>query len=272
MIAQQTGWRGGEAFTLFSLGLVQIGFGNFQEAFNALAEGMTIAVSIDHHQWQVACHVGYGHLCNTVLAYEDARHHSQQGLELAQRLGSTYWIHVATTILSHTAIAQGYYDEAQSLISAYDSDLDKPAYSIAHRGLRCARARLALAQGDASQALQFIQNLVATEPSQTPDAVIPVLWMMQAQALSILGQLEEAVVFLDEARQTANRYDALPLIWQIESTRVQIYRAHGCSKEAEETTLAARAIMQKLAVGIIDPVMRERFLSHAEALMMKATE
>ncbi|HYF62214.1 MAG TPA: adenylate/guanylate cyclase domain-containing protein [Herpetosiphonaceae bacterium] len=266
-LARQTGWRGGEAFALFSLGMVLTGYGDFRDAFAMLAEGLAIAEEIDHHQWLTACHIGYGALCLAALAYEQAWHHLELALRLAEQLGSTYWIRVATTALADAAIGQGRYDEAQRMIAACDSDAQAPAHSIAQRGLRCAWAKLALARGDADRTLALIQDLIDTEPNQIPGGVIPALWLMRAQALGLLGRPAEAAALLGAARQTVLAHDARPLLWKVEAELARVYRGLGRLDEAAASAAAARGELGELAAGIADPELREAFLQRAALLL-----
>jgi DNA-binding NarL/FixJ family response regulator len=83
--------------------------------------------------------------------------------------------------------------------------------------------------------------------------------------LYALGQLEEALSALEEARRGAQAEGALPLLWQIHRALGRVYaRAHE-KQLAHQAFAAAREVIESLAASLDETELRERFLQAALA-------
>src|SRR5439155_21349904 len=88
---------------------------------------------------------------------------------------------------------------------------------------------------------------------------------LRGEALCALGQLDEAIGALEEARRGVQEQDARPLLWQIHRSLARVYtRAHERPLAHDELT-AAREVIAGLAATLEEPELRDRFVEAALA-------
>jgi ATP/maltotriose-dependent transcriptional regulator MalT len=137
--------------------------------------------------------------------------------------------------------------------------------TMSQRQVWCARAELALAQGDARQALERVERLIASAPNvdRWGEHAIPRLAHLHGEALWALGRVREAEAVLQAAGEAAD-HDR-PRQWRLWATLGQLYRAQGRHDEAEEAGGFARTIVEELAATLDDALLREGFRKGAAA-------
>ena len=268
-IAHAIGWRSGEAFSLISIGLVEAQHGRFEQALTTLQLGLTLATDIEHVQWTACAEIGLGALYLELLDLRSAESHLERGLRHAQEIGSGHWIQLATAFLIAVRVAQGRADQASSLLQ--DSfDPASPPRTRPQRAVWCAAVQLALLEAQPQQALQLLERLLSATPNLTADTAIPRLWLLRAEALAALRDLDTARALLEAANREAAARGYRGLQWRIEAALGRVYLAQRARVLAHEAFGHARATVDALAQGIHDRQLREAFVSNALALLPTA--
>ncbi|MCB0213100.1 MAG: hypothetical protein KDJ52_27400 [Anaerolineae bacterium] len=131
------------------------------------------------------------------------------------------------------------------------------------------RIQLALAQGQAETALQWIERLMAATvnlPSyslqgKTEEAVaVPHLSLLHGQALLALDRLDEAEATLQAGIAAVIPQGRLGLQWRLYALLAQVYRAKKQHPQADQAVEAAQSVIDTLAAGILDASLRDNFL------------
>jgi DNA-binding CsgD family transcriptional regulator len=142
------------------------------------------------------------------------------------------------------------------------TDADVPPQASGGRSVQLATAELALAQDAPIRALEFIDDLFASAPNVGKEKArqIPYLAKLRGDALVALGQLTEAESTFLVAQKGAQAQDLPPLVWRIRLALGNLYQMQGGEAEARRSFAAAREIIQTLADGIPDDLLRDEFL------------
>jgi DNA-binding NarL/FixJ family response regulator len=126
-----------------------------------------------------------------------------------------------------------------------------------------ATAQLALARGDADGALAILDALIGTARSRESREIAPHLWKLRAEVLHALGRVADANQALQAARDAAVTHQVRPLLWRIETARGRLLHNTGRRREARLAFESARAVVEELAQGVPDGLLRSTFLRQA---------
>jgi tetratricopeptide (TPR) repeat protein len=181
---------------------------------------------------------------------------------IAEDVGSQYWLWSSAALLASTHIAKGQLEQAQEVLATV-IQLQAPHQTLAQRLAWFVRGEWALAAGDASTALQIVDQLIASAANLSADQAIPCLSKLRGQALAVLGRMDEAETEFQAALTSAQAQGALPLAWRICAALGQLYADNHRSEAANEQFAAARQIVEQLATRIPDPALRAGFVSRA---------
>jgi DNA-binding NarL/FixJ family response regulator len=153
-------------------------------------------------------------------------------------------------------VTQRRLDEAEALL---ESEIGRQSAMVS-AGLRfcwLAWANVRLARHDATGALEIAERLIAT----TQPGVAPRVWLLRAEALSILGRTADSLELLSAARACAVERSARSVLWRIDAFRARVLRTLGKRDLADEAASAAHGLVHELAAGIDDQTLRARFLA-----------
>jgi len=266
--AQRIGWPAGLAFAQFTASASAAGFGEFGEAIRHGNESLRIATEIEHEQWVCGAHYTLGQIYVLMHAPDLAIHHLQEGLPIANRLGSAWWI---GNVSSYLALAHLRANDARSAHAVLDASLPDGTLptNMSGRRMYWARGELALHEGDAAAALAIAQHLIDTTPGAPSDEAIPPLWRLKGRALAALGRTDEAVAALEAALASAVKRAERPYLWQIRRDLAALYEAQGRRSDAAAARQAAAETAQELAATIGDDALRDGFLRAAGAAQPK---
>jgi DNA-binding CsgD family transcriptional regulator len=131
----------------------------------------------------------------------------------------------------------------------------------------CARAELALAQNDPSQALQIIEQLMTSAANTGEGRDILRLARLRGEALTALNRANEAEEVLQRSRKAAQQRGALPLLWRMHLALGKCYQAQHRYEAAEESFLAARDLIEQLAANVPGEPLRSDFLEYTHSLL-----
>jgi adenylate cyclase len=261
-IAREIGSPAGEAWVLWSQGLLHIVQGRYGQAMEAIHSGADIASQIGHREWIVANGCALGVLYLELLAPAEARRQLEPALALAEELRSRAMIHWATGALAAAYCLRDDRTKAQMLLESVLS-AETPMDAMYKRYCWARRAELALAQGNPSLALDITDRLIASAPGMSPGRVITFLWKLKGDALIAMGHTEEAHTLLQAAAENAQATGERFLLWRIHTSLGRLYRALRRQSEAEEQLSTARKLADELADTVPTGELRNVFLQRA---------
>jgi tetratricopeptide (TPR) repeat protein len=263
-LARDIDWRSGESYALFSLAAHYYGQGSYDLALDLGRECLEAAEEIEHHEWMVAGRLVVGSLYSDLLVQRRASELFAQGVAVAQECGSLWMQRLTTGYLASSRILEGNLDEAGALLRDVDDHL--PMKTMGLRLLWSARAKLALALGDADTALEIIDRLFACARNLTAEHDIPALAKLRGECLTALGRYDEAEASLKSALSGATMYGLRPLRWRVHLTLGNLHRTMGREQETMAELAEARAIVESLAASVPDEPLRGQFHSRAIAM------
>lgn len=249
---QDIGWRAGESFTLWLLGISYASQGQYVRALAYAERGLEIAQEIQHHQWIAGALCAVGAIHAELLDAEYAQIHLEHGLKMARSLNSMYWTRMLQGWLGIALVGQGKLDAAHAVL---DNGFDEqtPMATISQRRLWSARILLALAERDARHASEWCERLVQTA-RYSDMQVIPMIGYMQARALAQLGEHAQAQEILGSALKQAHSENLRPVLWRLYGTLSSVLAAQGRLAEADAATISARTQVQAVAEGMSDAI------------------
>jgi len=283
-LAQEIGWRAGEAFIRFILADTLLAYGEYGRAIPLAREALSQAEAIDHLQWMSGTLRMLGALSLDLLAPDVAREHLESAHRIAQRIGSRVWIRWTAAPL---AVARARTSSLPEAIEVLDraarvagsaaapgtpAGPRKSSPTLGERQLWMARAEIALIEQRPETALQIADARLDVERASDPTSVlgIPKLSLIRAEALSALGRYGEAEAALEMARVEATRQGARPLLWRVDAALGHVHRAQRKRLEARRAFDTARALADELAEKVPEPDLRARFLEGLDALIPAA--
>jgi non-specific serine/threonine protein kinase len=241
--------------------------GAYGGALEAMRTGLQIAVEIAHHQWQIDAELMLGALAFDLLAVDPAVEHFRRAHDLAEAIGSLYWLRTAAGFLASALVARGQLETAAALLGEV-LEPDTPAVTMGERHAWCARAELALARGEPAEALTILDRIFAASPNVTPgvEHLIPRLALLRATALAALGDAR-AIPALEAAHATARSRGIPAFEWRILARLAGLYYAQGHRDEAEAARAEAMAVVERLAASLPETALRKQFTAAAAAQM-----
>ncbi len=260
-IARDNHQRSSEAFALIMLAMCRGAQGEYAQAFDMAREGLSLAEEIGHWQWMLAGNVALGLLYRDVLELSLAQQHLETAVSLAHRIGSLYWVCGSTGHLASVYILRGDTARAKTLLGKV-LDLQRPIRTLAQRLLWQARIELALVDGDGNEALRLTDMLIEATPNKETGKTKPAgLLKLRGEALAVLGQLDEARESLQRALDIARAQDAQPIVWRTHIVLGRLYQQQRQDAVAQRHLTEARTVVERLAAGISDVVVRDRFVA-----------
>jgi DNA-binding NarL/FixJ family response regulator len=207
-------------------------------------------------------HHSIGNAYASIYEVDRAIDHLKSGLEIAGKVGSTWWMgNNAATLATAYLIANDLVN-AEAVIRAWLPSGSRPL-TIAERRLVQASGRLALAQGDCAGALRIADSLIESAPRTQEDQLIPGALHLKGDALLALGRVEEAQSALEPAREEAERRSALILLSQVCTSLARLYATTKQTVLEESRTSQTRECINSIAAYIEDASLQETFLRTA---------
>jgi DNA-binding CsgD family transcriptional regulator len=261
-------WRSAEALALAVRGQVSSASGAYGPALEAMSASLTIALEIEHAQWQIYAHLMLGALYVDLLSLALAEEHFEQALIRARDVRSLYWLRTAASFWASACVLQGNHDRAEALLEEV-LEPGMPALTMAQRHAWCALAELNLARGRPKQAQAILDRLYAAAVNVAPgeEHTIPRLAILRADALAALGQMGAAQMLLRSSLDTARARRIRGVEWHILARLAALYQRQRLRDQALAAATAARAIVADLAGGLSDDSLRAALSAGAELLL-----
>jgi hypothetical protein len=119
-------------------------------------------------------------------------------------------------------------------------------------------------RGDLTAALAFADEcLLGARATDSPKNIVKAL-RLRGQTLLARGELALAAVELKEALELARRLGNPPQLFRTLAAVGDLRRAQGDQSAGMRTYRHALAVIDGVAAGLADPLLRERFLSSSE--------
>jgi len=245
------------------LGVCQGSRGDFTHALDSVQNGLTVAEEIGHRQWTTYARGALGIIHTHLFDLARARQYLEEALTLAQELDSWHWIRTMSGFLASACILEHDLERARAVLDQVPGFEDSPQ-TIGHRSVYCARVELALAQGNSVQAMELIDQLIATAAHAEPAGQnILRLSMLRGQAFMAMQRWNDAFIALGWAKKVAEEQGALTWLWQIEIALAQVEGQRGNYTEAQTLRAQARENIEFIAAHTPQE-MRESFLNLPE--------
>jgi DNA-binding SARP family transcriptional activator/Tfp pilus assembly protein PilF len=261
-ITQEISSPAGEAWVLWSLGLLNTVQGRYGQALEVTQRGLNIALQIGHREWIVASRCARGILYLELLAPERARQQLEAALTRAKELRSLALIHYATGALAACHCTRPDLPQAETCLEAVRHPATRMD-SMYKRYCWAWRAELAMCRGDPGLALDIAERLIASAPGMAPGRVITFLWKLKGEALGAMGHVEAARTLLQAAIENARSTGERFLLWRLHASLGRLCRATDRRSEAEKASATARARIQELAETVPAGKLRDGFLQRA---------
>ena len=237
-IARRIGSAADEAWVAWARTLLYTVRGQFAPAVAASQHGLQLAATLGHREWLVGSLYASGTLQNVLLKPQQASSDLQQGLDLAQELRSRYWVNHVTSSLAGTYLLLGNWSAAQHCLEAVVPD-GTPMDTAGRRSCWARRAELALVMAEPDLALDICERLVSSAPGLPPGGAIPFLWLLRGQALAMKGDLNEALVLLENGRVAAQTRQEKFLLWRFHTALARLHLATGHEEWGQQEMSAA---------------------------------
>jgi DNA-binding CsgD family transcriptional regulator len=263
-LARQIDWPAGEAYAELSAGLLLASFGQFGRGLAHAHKALQMAMEIGHQQWIVGAQYSLGHIYVLMLEPALALHYLDAGLQLAEKVGSTWWTGSISVCQALAHLLESGGKQAEARLRAVMPPEQEP-HTLIERRLAWAWGELALARGEPQFALQIAEQLIASAPGEPQAQPIPRLLRLRGEALAALKRLSEAAEALEGAKRGALERRETPLLWQVQCSLGRVYRLLKREQDASEASVAARKGIEALAQTIDDAELREHFLQRALA-------
>ena len=261
-ISREIGSPDGEAWALWSVGLLRIVHGQYGQALEAAVGGLQIATQIEHREGMAASRCVLGFLYAELLTPARARQHLEVALTLAEELHNRVLILWATGALAAAYCLLDDVAHAQACLETVLS-AETPMDTLYKRYCWAMRAELALCHGDPTLALDIVGRLIASAPGMSPGRVITFLWKVKGEALAAMGQMEQAHTMLQEAVENAHATGERFLLWRLHASLGWLCLAMGRHSEADKELSTARELTEELANTVPDGELRDSFLQRA---------
>jgi tetratricopeptide (TPR) repeat protein len=261
--AREMSWRANESFTMAQLAITYASQGSYAHALELAQKALELAEKIQHHQWMVSALYADGVIHADLLDASYARVQFERALELAEQTRSVYWRRLINAWLAVALVAERDLKRANAVIErelASDTDMR----TLPQRRLWSARVMYLLGARQPAPALEIIDRLIASAVDVVPGYVMPLLWYLQARALTQLRQFGQAEQVAREGLTRGREENVRPLIWRLYAALSGALRGQGRAEEAEAMRKAAYVCMEQLAaeipVQVADSAHQERAL------------
>ncbi len=248
-ITREIGWRSGEAYALWALGIVLGSQGDYAAALRSCADAVALADEIGHRQWSCAARWALGVIYLDIFATPKARSELDRSLELARTIGSLHWLRTVSAYLALTLISTNDFDRAEKVLDEA-LPMNTPVQTVGQRLAWCARAELTLARGDVAQALLLLEQLPSTPPALR-------VIRLRGDIFSAGNRTAEAEHEFRIAEGIATRLGAKPMLWRIQAALVALRADQAASQLA-----VTRKLIFELANNIPQDL-RDQFLRSA---------
>jgi len=239
--------------------------GDYGPALACAHSALSIAREIDHREWMAGAEWIHGVILMDILALPLAREYLERAHTLAHESGSRHWIYLTTGYLAECRVMQDDPSGAEAVLATIAPDL--PMRTLGQRRVAIARAKIALAHGDAAGAVAIVEQLFANAANLTGLHDIPILALLRGQCLTVLGRQSEAASPLRAALPIVTERGLSPIRWRLHVALGHCDIAQRRPVDARAQFQSAWRIIGALAATLQDDTLQRTFLAEAGAML-----
>jgi tetratricopeptide (TPR) repeat protein len=200
-----------------------------------------------------------GHLYQELNMLEEAVMAHQQGVEIADEIGSDFWLPRLRANLLIDQMRQGNFGVGQDLLKVYAEARERDQIAHAVRSLE-GLAELSVKVQDYQGAIDYANELqsIAKAGGMLEQSAHAERW--KGEALMGIKDYQSAESSLKRSLELAIKIGALRCSWNIHSAFVQLYQEQGKNEEAEEHEESSKQIISRIADNLVSDELREGFL------------
>jgi predicted ATPase/class 3 adenylate cyclase len=249
---------------LLGVSLAQCSLGNYDQALHALHQAKELVQRAQMPNAQAELPNYEGWVYQEIYDLDRSMRLNSEGAEAAHQRGEIeseanalvnlgvdhLWLH-------DLRAAQQRFEEAWAL-------LDKQFAGYRWRWktrLLAAWGELSLAQGDAFHALEYADQSLQLAQATSARKNLVKGWIVKGQTLVALDRVEEAVALLNGAAALADEIGNPPLRWKSHFALGQVLARQGQRSEGERQITLAAAVVEDIASGLSDRILRSTFLA-----------
>ena len=244
-LTREIDWRSGEAYCLALLG--EMGRrGRFRQGAGTPAREHCRRRGDRSPAVGVQARWGLARLFGTMGLPEEERDQLERVRDAVAGDPLRGWMSLAAAGLASALVSLGKREAAASVLAEALTS-ETPMRAQGERLLWAAQAQLALASGQARDALAVIDQLYASAINLTTEGEIPYLAQLKAMSLAALGEWAQAEALLREAQITARTQGALPTLRELHLTLGEGPARAEPEGEARREEAAAGEVAERLA-------------------------
>jgi len=236
--------------------------GDFRSAHQDIQKGFQLAQDIHHREWHVSNLFALGIYYSELFLVNQAQPFLVEALEFAQELRSQVWINWVSSSLGNAYILANDLTSAKTVLGSVTAP-GAPMDTLAKRRCWALQARLALHQEDPQQALRITDHLIESTSGMKAGQVVTYLWLLKGAAFAKLGNIDQALKYLQQARQNANQAGEVFLLWRVQLVRARLLQSVDRKQEAENEFAAAEKQIQEIGDTIDGQELKTSFLAGA---------
>jgi DNA-binding CsgD family transcriptional regulator len=225
---------------------------------------LRLARETGHQQWLTAGEWELGVIAYRTFAVDEAIQQLRRALDVAEQLGSAWWIDNAAAYLARAYLLAGDPAAARGVIQPL---LQAETSALRSRRMRLAWAETHLGLREFEAAVSIIDQLIATAPGAAAGARMPVMRRVRGEILAAAGRHEDALEELGRAREDAAVSGTLPIRWMADRALGGLLLTLKRTDEAEPHLAEARSTIERVAALNADTAVAERFRAGALATL-----
>ena len=279
-LAAEIGWRAGAAFVQFLLADTLAWRGAYRRALALARNALASAEELEHLEWLCGAERSIGFIALDLLDAVAAERSLGRAHGIALRLGSRTWTRWTAAPLAVARARLGDLGGARALLAATSAPAqlgraallpgDEDVPTLGQRQLALAAAEVALAAGEPGEALRLLDERLADERHRAPEAPLPRLALLRAQAMAALGPLPEAARALETAIDECVALEGRPLVWRGLAALGHVRQRLGRRVDARRAFDAARTLAAELEAEVPDEELRASFARGVATLVPPA--
>ena len=268
-LCRRLAWPSGEALGHIVQASVLGEHGRYRDALEHGETALRLAGEAGHAYWVLLAHLVLGALHLDLLAPTEGRRHVTMAHDMAQEVGSDYWVRTANGFLVDACLLDGDAAAARAVSSGYGESSTPSMLTMGMRHVWRGRAELALAEADGSSAAQITEQIRLGAEGHGPPS--PRMELLRGRALAACGHPAQAQDVWRAALANAERGELMPVCWRLHAALGRSARRARRLDEADGHLGAARAVVATLTAELPEGPARDGFVARALADLPEPT-
>ena len=252
--------------SLFFRGLSQGNQGQMSASLATLNEALDKARRNGDQFWHPRFPNCIGWIYRELYDFESAHKYNEEGIDVSRH---HHVLEAEANSLINRGIDCTQAGEHQQTAAAFHEVRDifeRDAWFRWRYNIRfeAAMAEHWLSQGDAAQAREHVERLLATATEHEVHKYIAVAHQLMAKVAIAGGDFAEAEKQFDAALAELGSYPSPLVTWKVHAARAKLKSQMGDAAGAQESSARAKEIVKSIAANVNDESLRTKFLAVAE--------